>query len=541
MIVFNHLEISNYKAISKASLTFEAGIYSVVGENKDGSYISNGASKSTIVQAITMALYNKDFYGASLDAVSNRYTKKPYKLILDFSVVIGESKVDYIVTNDRSTKRMTLSSNGKVISGTTKVLAEIEKILGMGYSTFKLTHFITGNTVAQLTQNLSQPTLFNDILQVVELQQLDKELFTVLKEVRSEIAELDASISTLESQASLEKIKEKYDLESLSEDYEVYQETLSSRVLELESARNKITPRLKELKEQQAELRVYIQELQGILKSGVCSVCGSILVDPSTIKDITQKLESHELSESDVQVEINTLESRWRPVESRMQAEILELRDRLSKIEKEVEIAINVQSVSTIDTSESEAKLKATKKQIIKHKKLEEFLYSSRKEIKAGNVVKSMLDRFFELVQFKISEYSALINMSHFEVSVVNDRLGMGIVVSTVVDNKKVDTPIETLSNGERTRLSLLILISMLDAMRIVSNCETNYLVFDEASSSFDASGIKELEMLFNHLKGLGQSCFIITHGSEMDAVPFDYRLTMTKNCNTSTAVITQL
>ena len=169
------------------------------------------------------------------------------------------------------------------------------------------------------------------------------------------------------------------------------------------------------------------------------------------------------------------------------------------------------------------------------------YLSEGRKEGKAGNIIKDVLDTFVLIVEARMIQYAALSNLSAFQVKLKPNSFGMRISINQIVKGKEIEVPIETLSNGEKTRLSLLILVSMLDAMKVVSNCETNYLVLDEASSSFDKSGVQELSLLFNHLKTLGQSCFIITHGSEMDSVPFDSELVMTKLDGKSSGTINVL
>jgi energy-coupling factor transporter ATP-binding protein EcfA2 len=81
----------------------------------------------------------------------------------------------------------------------------------------------------------------------------------------------------------------------------------------------------------------------------------------------------------------------------------------------------------------------------------------------------------------------------------------------------------------------------MLDAMKVVSEAETNVVIFDESSASLDASGAEEMMNLFSYLKHLGQSVFLITHGSELDMIPYDYQLTISKNQGQSEIIVQEL
>ena len=80
MIQFVSIKVANYKSIEYAELHYHRGVWLVQGDNKDTTFKSNGAGKSTILEAIQQCLYNKNIKGIPIEDTYNRVTKKGYKI-----------------------------------------------------------------------------------------------------------------------------------------------------------------------------------------------------------------------------------------------------------------------------------------------------------------------------------------------------------------------------------------------------------------------------------------------------------------------------
>jgi len=136
------IHIQNFGRIKSATVKLsERGLVLVQGENLDDpSANSNGAGKSTIVEAISWVLYGKTAKGATGDSVINRQEKKNCSVTLD----IVDDGVSYQIARGR--KHKVLKSNvhvttddGKVnlTKGTDKLTqALIEEIIGCPYEVF---------------------------------------------------------------------------------------------------------------------------------------------------------------------------------------------------------------------------------------------------------------------------------------------------------------------------------------------------------------------------------------------------------------------
>lgn len=532
MTKFKRIVVENYKSIEYAEINLLQGIYKVLGDNQDTTYTSNGAGKSSVLQAIVLGLFNKDFSGANLETLSNRFTGKPYLITVDFEAMYEGRLVDVTVTNPAGAARMRVTINGEnVATGSILSIPLIEKLLGMGYMTFRITHFITSSTITQLTQNLSQPTLFNDILHIVELQELDKKLQVLSKSISEQLSTAQDQLKTLEQQSKLMEFKNKYDEAILTEELEYLEDSLGALEAKYSGISNELTQTVKTLEKDVNNSKQLIDQTTTTLREGVCSMCGSILADKATLVSLNKSLSGYKEEYAEKSAELSKIAGQLTVLNKKYMVNKSEITTAMSGITQDLNIAKEVATIVPTDLDWSVREdIQDLDNQLL-------FISTARKEIKKGKVIQNVLDQFFGIISAKLQEYLTLIKLDHFDIAITNDRLGMAIILT----QGGAEIPIDSLSNGEKTRLSLLILISMLDAMKSVSDSETNLIVLDEAAASFDKSGIEELSNLFAHMKHLGQSIFLITHGEEMNEVDYDYQLTISKVNGSATAITTEL
>lgn len=517
MVKFNSIRIQDYKSIGDITIQFEPGIYKVVGESQG--YSSNGAGKTSVTQAIVLGLYNKDFTSAKVDEVSNRITGRGFKITID----LIKDGVPYIIVNDREKKKYTVHSKGeRLVTGARDCVYFITNLLGMGYDTFCLTHFITSRTVNHITENLSNPTLFNDILQISQLKELDKRVMQYGQVVSKEVEGLESELGHSLTLESRRKVQEKYNLQTLNETLGTLKELNRQNMLESTDEYSKHMPDIELLSKELADTKKKVKDLTAIVNSGVCPTCASLLVKKDDLAGFEQEREFHQSAAVALKEKLLDKKQAWRAVERQLGEDKIKIIEDIRACETSITIAEELEIAMDDLSGRSSEDIRGELKP---RKSMQSLLHYIRKSIKEGLIVKSLLSTFFEIVQIKMNEYAALINMNDTQVKVTVNKLGMGIALTKAGEF----IPVSTLSNGEKTRLSILLLVSMLDAMKEVSDSETNYLVFDEASASFDASGVDELEQLFTYMKSLGQSSFVITHGSEMDKVQFDHTLIIKK------------
>ncbi|MDX5412847.1 MAG: AAA family ATPase [Rhodobacterales bacterium] len=137
---FHSVEIENFGAIGKAVIPLnERGLVLIQGENEDDtSANSNGAGKSTIVEAISWCLYGKTAKGLTGDAVINRAAGKGcvVKLLLEddgvvFQIVRGRKHKEF-------KSNLHIMQDGKdMTKGVDKLNQDlVERIIGCPYEVF---------------------------------------------------------------------------------------------------------------------------------------------------------------------------------------------------------------------------------------------------------------------------------------------------------------------------------------------------------------------------------------------------------------------
>ena len=537
MIRYRHLTIENYKSIEFAQIDFTPGVFKVIGRNINGDYSSNGASKSSVLQALSLVLYNKDFQGAPLDSISNRYTEKSYKLTLLMDVDRDGLFAQYEVINDRAIKKITVKRDGVVIStAVSKSLAIIQDIIGMSESTFKFTHYITTSSILELTRNLSNATLFNEVLQVTQLKTMGDDFLTIKKALTKEKDEVFIRFQELRSINKLLKVTDKYDLVSLKEEGSAIRAELSNYQHLYNENIDPLIATLDKHKENQKEILIELREKRNSEHSGICSLCNTLLTSEDTLIELKSSIENLEEDSKYIKDLIDKDSAILEKYTSAYQIDTVNLKEKLNRVEKDLTMGRQLASIHKEMLEDSKGfskelfkelalKLRSLRSQINQIDKM-------RDAIRSGRIFEDIMKDFFTLVNINIQKYREVINLTSFDVEATSFKSGMVILLR----HHGVEIPVESLSNGEKARLSLLVLSALLESMQQTTQSDSNFISFDEATSSFDKSGILELKNLFIHLKSLEQSCFIITHGSELEEVPFDGTLTMVKEDNRATA-----
>ena len=88
MILIHSVELCNFLSHSKSLVNFNStnGMVLISGENVDGRFDSNGAGKSTILEAIIWSLTGNTLRGVGVNDIVNRFVGKDTKVTLDLTV-----------------------------------------------------------------------------------------------------------------------------------------------------------------------------------------------------------------------------------------------------------------------------------------------------------------------------------------------------------------------------------------------------------------------------------------------------------------------
>ena len=157
-LTFKTLTVRNFLSYGQQEVEFildDSDIVSVIGRNLDtgGDGSSNGAGKTTIINALCYALYNKPFDNISLQRLINSTNDKK-DTMMEVRLTFEKGGDEYEIYRARGGEyRISITKNGDDITpgkGVIECDDLIQEIIGITYDLFTRTVIFSGNSQAFL-------------------------------------------------------------------------------------------------------------------------------------------------------------------------------------------------------------------------------------------------------------------------------------------------------------------------------------------------------------------------------------------------------
>lgn len=351
MVKFCKVTLQNFMAYKKAELDLvDKGLVLITGENKtNGSYVSNGGGKSSLVSAITYAVYGKTETGLKTDDIVNNQVKKDTLVTLHFK----KGNTDYLIERYRKHKehknKVYLKENGKDITGSTNDVTDkqILDLVGIDYNTYLNAIVFGQGDIPMFTQATDKGR--KEILESIMGMDIYKKAHEIAKskiqEVQTKQYTKDREIETLNIKISnlsdiynrelesynqvQENIKQKESqLSQLEQDIKQRDSDIDRQVKELESQKRDVTQTFEypdnyesikssidtlyqaftshnaSLTSTQAQKRQKEQDRGNLNTSDTCPLCGSHIDNEHKLKElesINQQIQELEQQEQSLQ------------------------------------------------------------------------------------------------------------------------------------------------------------------------------------------------------------------------------------------------
>lgn len=540
---FKSITVRDYFSMADATLTFEPGIFLIEGENRDipnfttlkakNVSISNGSGKTTLFSAPYQCLFNKNSKDnkASINSVGNIYTKKPYNIILNFT----KSGKTYSVENNRTHNKIFISEDGIDITpkGVANQLVTIKNIIGFDFSTFSSLTFLNQQSLANIIDLTNKDNIVYQFFDIEKLNTLEKEIKQRKKSRLEDRNFLTSSLSVVNKHLTLVGGFTLTDIDAL----QTKEGLLNTSLLELEVKEH--SPKIKLLRvslekinEDILDTKVKLGVIEGAasilkkqkedLSSGTCPTCGQ------NVKDST----------GDIDIELATYRKDYLKLNANSSKQVEERRKitgtisvELSEVAKAKQLVLD--KINTVKTQillgeDNNTKYNTAKSNL---KELEEEKLLLELEaplidadlkaldallvvLKSGAVVNVYLKKYRLLF---VKNFRGLKKYTAFDIDIVI-KVDKGKMNYTFFDGGK-EKPFLSLSAGERTRVSLMLLLATLKTIEQLTNITLNYLVLDELLGVLDHEGISFLKKVLEDMRKT-KSIYIITHHNE---IPKDY------------------
>ena len=515
---------------------------------------TNGSGKSTMLDALTFALFNKPFRKINKSQLINTTNEKDTLVEVEFSV----NSRDYLVRRGIKPNIFDIEVNGEALHrqaddrSNQKILEEnilkvnyksFTQIVILGSSTFVPFMQLTGSNRREVIEDLLDIRIFstmNNLMREKMREQRDSlKTLTLRKDniqdkmvmQKNFMAELDAQRQT-GIKASNKKIKE-YTLEvdNLLESNETKTVDVSKLIKEQEN----VTGAGKKLKK--------LNTLKGKLSNKVTTITkehkffSDNTVCPTCTQSINEEFRIDRIN--DVQSKAKELQSGYKELENAIQKEE----------EREHQFTQLSQEISTLnnDISQNNTKISGFQRQIrdleseiqtitdqlqnrnTEHEKLAEFKANLKETIDELSDQREQLNHY-DFAYSLLKDDGVKTKIIKKYIPVINQQVNrylqlMDFYINFHLDeefNETVKSPIHedfsygSFSEGEKMRIDLALLFTWREVARIKNSVNTNLLIMDEVfDSSLDGFGTEEfLKIIKFVIKDA--NIFVISHKSDL-------------------------
>ena len=515
---------------------------------------TNGSGKSTMLDALTFALFNKPFRKINKSQLINTTNEKDTLVEVEFSV----NSRDYLVRRGIKPNIFDIEVNGEALHrqaddrSNQKILEEnilkvnyksFTQIVILGSSTFVPFMQLTGSNRREVIEDLLDIRIFSTMNALMrDKMRVQREGLKTLSLRKDNIqdkmvmqknfmAELDAQRQT-GIKASNKKIKE-YTLEvdNLLESNEIKTVDVSELIKKQEN----VTGAGKKLKK--------LNTLKGKLSNKVTTITkehkffSDNTVCPTCTQSINEEFRIDRIN--DAQSKAKELQSGYKELENAIQKEE----------EREHQFTQLSQEISTLnnDISQNNTKISGFQRQIrdleseiqtitdqlqnrnTEHEKLAEFKANLKETIDELSDQREQLNHY-DFAYSLLKDDGVKTKIIKKYIPVINQQVNrylqlMDFYINFHLDeefNETVKSPIHedfsyaSFSEGEKMRIDLALLFTWREVARIKNSVNTNLLIMDEVfDSSLDGFGTEEfLKIIKFVIKDA--NIFVISHKSDL-------------------------
>jgi DNA repair exonuclease SbcCD ATPase subunit len=547
MILFKTVKYSNFLAVGNTPIIVDlnsANTTLIVG--------SNGAGKSTVIEAIVFALFNKSFRKVNKNQLINSINEKDCKVELDF--VIGSK--EYKIIRGLKPNIFEIWIDGKLLdqvaaaSDQQKYLEQ--NILKLNYKSFTQIVILGSSTFVPFMQlpAAHRREIIEDLL--------DIRIFSTMNVIlKDRVKTNNDNIKAYENE--IEFIKEKVKMQKNHIDYikNQSQKSIDDKKVQIENYENEIKECNETYDKMCQELQAKQEELAGLPKidikelekyrtkfitkltdhetnikfydqNDICPTCHQDLTDEVKDKHITKcNSEIAKLESSIVEVEFKIQESQEIIDKSqKILTEVNSLNVKmasqnykckgLSKIIDTLEEEIQKISESDKDIATEKQKLTALasegltfQKQVDKMKSNKTYFEIISSLLKDTGIKSKIIKKYLPVMNQLINKYLQLMDFY------VNFNLDENFE-ETIKSRFRDEFSYTSFSEGEKMRIDLALMFTWRAVAKLKNSANTNLLILDEVfDSSLDVAGTEDFLRI---IRGIDKdtNVFVISHKGDL-------------------------
>jgi DNA repair exonuclease SbcCD ATPase subunit len=516
---------------------------------------TNGAGKSTVLDALTFSLFGKPFRKINKPQLVNSVNEKDCVVEVNFSI----GKTNWKVKRGIKPAIFEIERDGKVLDQSSASLDQQkwleQNVLKMNYKSFTQIVILGSSTFVPFMQlsASNRREVIEDLLDIKIFSSMN----TIIKEKIRQSRD-DIKILELKKESLLDKVKMQQEfIEELEnrgkENIENDKRKVSDLSEEIEQHLNENTsleePLQKLINEQEA-ITGYAEKLRklGNLKGKISQKVSTITkehkfftentVCPTCTQSIDEEFRINKIN--DAQNKAKELQSGYKELEEAIKEE--EERERqFTALSKEISKLTNGISQNNIKINGLRRQIGNLEKEIqvltenlanrnSEHEKLESFKenlkttydeLSSKKDtinyydfsyslLKDGGVKTQIIKKYLPLINQQVNRY---LQMMDFYINFTLDEEFNETVQSPIHE----DFSYASFSEGEKMRIDLALLFTWREVARMKNSVNTNLLIMDEVfDSSLDGFGTEEFLKIIRYVIK-DANIFVISHKTGLE------------------------
>jgi DNA repair exonuclease SbcCD ATPase subunit len=516
---------------------------------------TNGAGKSTVLDALTFSLFNKPFRKISKGQLINTVNEKDCRVEVEFSIAETQWKVVRCIKPNL----FEIHRNGVCMdqfSAANDQQKWLEQnVIKMNYKSFTQI-VILGSTNFVPFMQLTAPNrreVIEDLLDIKIFSSMNNLIKDKIRGVREEIRTLDLKKESLNDKVKMQtnfmdeleqqgksRIEDNNNkittLFEESDEYVKINEELDNNVHDLTKEQEKVTGATEKLRK--------MGTIKGTLSNKVATITKKTkffkenTVCPTCKQDIEEEFRLNNIS--DAQDKIKELQSGYQELEEAIKKEE-EREHHFTKLSKEITSLTHGISKNNTRISGCQKQIRDLESEVqeltqqlanrnTEHEKLESFkenLEETYKKLsiqkdtinyhdfsysllKDGGVKSKIIKKYLPLINQQVNRY---LQMMDFYINFTLDEEFNETVQSPIHDNFSY----ASFSEGEKMRIDLALLFTWREVARYKNSVNTNLLVMDEVfDSSLDGYGTEEFLKIIRFVVK-DANVFVISHKTGMD------------------------
>ena len=515
---------------------------------------SNGAGKSTILDALTFVLYNKPFRKISKTQLVNSVNEKDCLVEIEFNI----SNKEYKVVRGIKPNRFEIHVNGKLqdqsSAATDQQKSLEENILKLNYKSFTQTVILGSATFVPFMQlsAANRRDIVEDLLDIRIFSGMGSLLKERIRSTNEIIRELSIKRDMVEEKIEMQKqfidnldkkgkaniaSKESKvsELLNLADELVSTNTQLSKKIVEkyqpqLESFSSS-SASLKKMNSIKAKLEQKIQTITNEHKffadNTVCPTCDQEIEEEfrvNRIGEIESKVKEINSAYKELKVSITEeqeKETKFLQLSKQITSlnydistnntKITEYQRQSRDLETEIqEITSQIENRNAERSvlKELEGDLKTVEKQKSTNTENISYLNFAHSLMKDSGVKSKIIKRYLPVMNQYINKY---LQMMDFYINFTLDEEFKEHVKSPIHENFSY----ESFSEGEKMRIDLALLFTWRDISKMKNSASTNLLILDEIfDSSLDGTGTDEFTKIIRYaIKGA--NIFLISHNTQ--------------------------